>query len=178
MAAFHKDSLTYIAADGEMRARPDWSMLRFGPVALFRKPEVLAETLTWLSDNGYTIAQADCERCSSQAEVLCVIAEALGLPFAPAPNLDGSEDWCDDLQVPAASGFALVLHRFDSVAAKFRDFAWTILDILGRVSWDQLLFGRRFLCLVRSEDPSIHFGRVGGHDPWWNECEWFKADRA
>jgi hypothetical protein len=40
------------------------------------------------------------------------------------------------------------------------------------------LFGRRLLCLVRSEDPWIQFGQVGGREPWWNGREWFNADRA
>jgi hypothetical protein len=80
--------------------------------------------------------------------------------------------------VPAEGGFAVVLHRFDAVAVAFPGFACHVLDILARASWDNLLFGRRLICLVRSEDPWIQFGPVGGHEPWWNHREWFNADRA
>jgi len=36
--------------------RPDWSILRFGGVALYWRPQVLADDLNWLEANGYSIA--------------------------------------------------------------------------------------------------------------------------
>jgi hypothetical protein len=70
-----------------------------------------------------------------------------------------------------------VLHRFDAVAVAFPEFARNVLHILAKASWDNLLFGRRLICMVRSEDPWIQFGPVGGYEPWWNQREWSHADR-
>ncbi|MBL8800071.1 MAG: barstar family protein [Planctomycetia bacterium] len=178
MAAFDPTTLTYTDADGQVRERLDWVMLRCGPVALFRKPAVLTESVAWLERHGYTVAQVDCERSRSEQEVLWAIGEALGFHRWPYPNLDGFNDDCRGIKVPTEGGFAVVLHRFDAVAVAFPEFARQVLGILARASWDNLLLGRRLLCLVRSEDPWIQFGRVGGHEPWWNQREWFNADRA
>ncbi|MCI0461206.1 MAG: barstar family protein [Gemmataceae bacterium] len=178
MAYFDDSSLTYTDSNGEVLERPDWAMLRYGPVAMFRRPAVLAEAIEWLERHGYVVAQADCEPCSSEEEVLWAIGDALGFPHPPFPNLDGFDDYCWDIQVPSAGGLAVVLHRFDLVAAKFPRFARSVLDILAWASWNNLLFGRRLICMVRSEDPWIQFGPVGGREPWWNRREWFNADRA
>jgi hypothetical protein len=70
VAAFDEAALTYLDSDGQVRERLDWAMLRYGPVALFRKPAVLAESVAWLARHGYTVAQADCEGCRSEQEVL------------------------------------------------------------------------------------------------------------
>jgi hypothetical protein len=178
VAAFDEAALTYLDADGQVRERLDWVMLRYGPVTLFRNPAVLAESIAWLERHGYTVAQADCEGCRSEQEVPWAIGAALGFHPWPYPNLNGFNDDCRDIDVPVAGGFAVVLHWFDAVAGAFPEFARDVLDILARASWDNLLFGRRLICMVRSEDPWIAFGPVGGHEPWWNPREWFNADRA
>jgi hypothetical protein len=178
MAAFDEAALTYLDSEGQEKERLDWAMLRYGPVALFRKTAVLDEATAWLEQHGYTVKQADCEKCSSEQDVLWVIGEALGFHHWPSPNLNGFNDDCRHIEVPQEGGFAVVLHRFDAVSVAFPDYARSILDILAHVSWDNLLFGRRLICLVRSEDPWIQFGPVGGNEPWWNRREWFNADRV
>jgi len=39
-------------------------------------------------------------------------------------------------------------------------------------------FGRRFLYLVQSNNPELHFGPVGGLEPRWNPQEWLDKDRG
>jgi hypothetical protein len=178
MAAFDENSLTYLDGDGQERERPDWAMLRDGPVTLFRKTAVLAVWVDWLEQYSYNVVHADCEPCKSEEEVLWTIGRTLGFYPWPHPNLDGFNDDCRDITVSTEGGLAIVLHRFDCVFARFPDFARTVLDILAHAIWHNLLLGRRMLCLVRSEDPWIEFGPVGGHRPQWNAREWFNADRA
>lgn len=176
MAAF--DEAALISTDGSGRERLDWAMLRYGPIALFRKPAVLTESVVWLEKHGYTVANANCEACETKEELLWSIGDALDFHRGPFPNLDAFNDDCRNIQVPENSGFAIVLQSFDRVAAKLPEVARGILDIFARTSWDNLLFGRRFLCLVQSNDPWIQFGPVGGHEPCWNSQEWLNADRA
>lgn len=40
MAAFDEAALTYLDSEGQDKERLDWAMLRYGPVALFRKTAV------------------------------------------------------------------------------------------------------------------------------------------
>jgi len=77
MAPFHEGSLTYLDADGKERERPDWAILQYGPVALFRQPAILAETIAWLERYGYTVVQANCAACESEQEVLWAIGQVL-----------------------------------------------------------------------------------------------------
>jgi hypothetical protein len=41
-----------------------------------------------------------------------------------------------------------------------------------------MLYGRRLLILVQSDDPKIQFGLVGGEAPMWNRREWSLKDRG
>jgi hypothetical protein len=178
MAVFREGELTETGADGQEYERLDWSILSFGPVAMFRKDVVLADAIAWLERHGYTVAQAGCGACQSEQDVLWTIGQALGFHKWPSPNLNGFNDDCRHITVSEDGGTAVVLRRFEQIAHQFPDFARKVLDIFAWASWDNLLFGRRLLCLVQSEDAWVQFGPVGGREPWWNAREWLNADRA
>jgi Barstar (barnase inhibitor) len=171
MAAFHESELNY-------RERLDWALLQCGPIALFHKPHVLAAFALWLKQHGYVIAEADCGSCDSKTALLNTICQALGVPEGPNPNLDSFNDECRNIEVPEDGGSSLVLLRFDRVTKRLPEIAEQVLDILANASRDQLLFGRRFLCLVQSDNPQVHFGPVGGLVPCWNPQEWLDKDRG
>ncbi len=163
-------------APGQQREALDWAILKNGPISLFYKLEVLDGTVAWLKQRGYTVATAACEPDPSKRRVLDSITAALGFPTGA--NLDGFDDYCWQLEVPDDGGFALVLLRFDQVATADRKLAETVLDILAGSAWHKLLFGRRLICLVQSDDPWLTFGPVGGHAPMWNPREWSNKDRG
>lgn len=173
MAAFRDSEL--LDADGSDRERLDWALLKNGPVALFHKPALLDEAVAWLRRNGYTVAIADCGPDPSKRGVLDAITAAWEFP--PGANLDGFNDYCWQLEVPDDGGLAVILLHYDRVAAADRKLAQTVLDILASAAWDKLLFGRRLICLVQSDDPGLHFGPVGGREPAWNPREWMSRDR-
>jgi Barstar (barnase inhibitor) len=178
VAAFRRNELAYTDKAGEQQSRIDWGLMNFGPIALFQKAEVLADTTAWLAQQGYTVAHAKCETCESEGDVLWTIGQILGFPHWPTPNLDGLNDDCFHLEVPEKGGLAVVLQRFDLVHGMSPDFARKILDIFAWTVWNNLLYGRRLLCLVQSDDPRIQFGRIGGREPWWNNREWFASQRG
>jgi hypothetical protein len=171
MAAFRESELNY-------RERLDWALLQCGPIALFHKRDILAASVEWLREHSYVIAEADCGCCDSKAAVLNTIGQALGFLEGPNPNLDAFNDDFYNIEVPEDGGYALVLLRFERVAKKLPGIAEQVLDILANASRDKLLFGRRFLCLVQSDNPELQFGPVGGLKPWWNPQEWLDKDRG
>jgi hypothetical protein len=171
MAAFHESELNY-------RERLDWALLQCGPIALFHKPHVLAASALWLKQHGYVISEADCGSCASETDVLNTIGQTLGFPEGLNPILDSLNDDFYNIQAPKDGGYALVLIRFDRVAKKLPGVAEEVLNILANASRDQMLFGRRFLCLVQSDNPELHFGPVGGLAPCWNPQEWLDKDRG
>src|SRR5262249_16061762 len=142
------------------------------------KVAVLEEGVAWLREHGYVVAQAECGSCESKEDVLRSVSEALGFPKGPFPNLDSFNDDCRDIEVPEDGGFALVLLHSDQVVSRLAALFERVLDILATASRDQLLFGRRLICLVQSDDPRLHLAPVGGLSPFWNPREWFDKDRG
>ena len=92
-------------------------------------------------------------------------------------NLDALNDCLSDLEIPEDSGWVLVLRRYDHFSERNPEVAWTVLDIVQRNSHIFLLFGRRLLALIQSNDPQIHFQPIGAFPVWWNWKEWLTADR-
>jgi hypothetical protein len=60
----------------------------------------------------------------------------------------------DDPEVPDNGGLALVLNHYDKLS---KPIAEMVLNIFARAVRHHLLFGRRLLVLVQSDDPSIRF---------------------
>jgi hypothetical protein len=178
VASFRPDEQTYTDGGGQLRERLDWSMLNFGPVALFRKAEVVRRVVGWLEEHGYRVGQAECGECTTKEELLWAIGAALGFTRWDRPNLDGFNDDCHHLAAPDEGGQTVVLWGFDRAAARLPREAKYVLDALAWASWNNLLYGRRLICMVQSDDPHIQLGTVGGREPWWNRWEWFIADRT
>lgn len=176
MAAFRESDLWYTDDNGQERESLDWALLKNGPVALFHKPEVLDDAVAWLRRHAYSVAVVNCGLDPSERGVLDAITTALGFP--EGPNLDGFNDYCWQVEVPDNGGLALVLLRYHRVAAADRRLAKDVLDILAGSAWDKLLFGRRLICLVQSDDPRLTFAPIGGRVPMWNPREWFDRDRG
>jgi hypothetical protein len=85
--------------------------------------------------------------------------------FAPGyygRNLDALNDCLSDIGIPEEGGRVLVFNRYDSFAANNPHVAWSVLDLMEINSRRLLLFGRRLIILVPSEDPGISFDSVGG----------------
>jgi hypothetical protein len=175
VGVFRESDLSYID-DGHEREALDWALLKNGPVALFYKPAVLDDAVAWLRRRAYSIVVADCGAEPSKQGVLDAITVALGFPAGA--NLDGFNDYCWQVEVPDDGGLALVLLRYHIFAAANQELAETVLHILAGSAWDKLLFGRRLICLVQSDNPRLSFGPVGGRAPMWNPREWFNKDRG
>jgi hypothetical protein len=170
MAAFRDSDQWYTDDSGQERERLDWAILKFGPVALFHQPAVLDDAIAWLRRHGYSVAVVDCGADPSKQGVLDAITAALGFP--PGTSLDGFNDYCWQLEIADEGGLAVVLLHYNQVAAADREFAEACS------AWDKLLFGRRLMCLVQSDDPRLDFRPVGGHTPYWNPREWLLKDRG
>jgi hypothetical protein len=82
-----------------------------------------------------------------------------------------------DLHVPAESGTALVFRHFDVFARGDARLAQLVLDAIESTSRHHLLFGRRLIALVQSDDPRIRFEAVGSRPVNWNPREWLDETR-
>lgn len=158
--------------------RLDLKLLQNSPVALYFRPEVLSEDMTWLRREGYQVDEFDCTKWHAESDFHPDVAARLDFPDYYGGNLDAFNDCIGDIEIPSAGGRAIVFRRFDLFAQKEPRVAQIILDIMASASWHSLLFGRRLLTLAQSDDPRITFEGVGAHPVVWNPREWLNKNRG
>ena len=170
----------------------DWIMLRDGGVYLYWRQEILADDLGWLKSNGYRIIFFDAAEWQSasdwESENLMheSLKAQLSFPEYYGKNLNALDECVlDDLVVPDLGGLVLVLNHYDrffkvsqNPASDEKSTAEVVLSIFAKAVRYHMLFGRRLLILVQSDDPKIQFGRLGGVAAWWNHREWLNENRG
>ncbi|MGI5241576.1 barstar family protein [Dactylosporangium sp. CA-139066] len=175
MAAF--DPETDLAQDHAFR------LLANTPVTLFRRPEVLDETIGWLGAHGYQITRLNAASWSTERDLHREVAAALEFPDYYGHNLDALNDCMRDVVSqaygwqPDAAGLVLVFVGYDTFAGHCPRAAQVVLDIMAGHSRGAALIGRRLMCLVQSDDPDLRFEPVGATPVAWNDAEWLDAAR-
>jgi RNAse (barnase) inhibitor barstar len=164
--------------DPDETTRLDWRILQDGAICLYFQRRILDEDVAWLRQHDYQIHTFDCSRWTSEAEFHADVSRDLGFPAWYGRNLHAFNDSLSDLLVPDVGGVALVFARFDLVAERLPNVAWYVLDIVEVNSRRFLLFGRRLIALVQSDDPSISFDPIGARPVMWNPREWLVSKRG
>jgi len=158
--------------------RLDWKLLQNGAVSLYFRRQVLAEDIEWLEEHDYRVDTFECTVWLGESEMHEALSCGLEFPDYYGRNLAALNDCISDIEVPEEGGRVLVFNRFDSFAAKVPHVAWSVLDIMESRSRQFLLFGRRLIILVQSDDPEISFELVGGCPVMWNTREWLSSNRG
>src|ERR1041384_1269586 len=161
----------------EVFQRLDWMLLQNGAVTLYFRSQVLIEDVEWLKRHDYRVDNFECSIWDSDSEMHKALSRSLEFPAYYGRNLDAFNDSIGDIEIADEGGRVLVFNRYDSYAARFPDVAWSVLDILEINSRRLLLFGRRLIVLVQSDDPEISFERVGARPVSWNMREWLNTSR-
>jgi RNAse (barnase) inhibitor barstar len=156
----------------------DWRLLQNGPVSLYARPDFLAEDLAWLAANHYAIDRFDCRTWTTAAAVHAALSSALSFPDYYGENLDALNDCLSTLAIPDVNGRVLVFEHFDVPAHASVGLATGVLDIVAGQARQHLLFGRRLLALVQTDDPKLAFERIGSTAVTWNPREWLAAARG
>ena len=153
-------------------------MLQHGAVALYHRKSVLEEDRAWLLSNAYHVYEMDAGSWTTTAEAHAAIAARLEFPSYYGANLAALVDCLGELRMPAAGGAALIFRRYDLFARREPAFATALLEAIESTSRHFLLFGRRFLALVQSEDATLRLPPVGARPIVWNPREAAAATRA
>jgi RNAse (barnase) inhibitor barstar len=170
MAAFRDDTDDF--------QQLDYALLQNGSINLYYRAEFLAEDVEWLAAHNYQIDNLDCTAWQNEEDMYSAFATTLAFPDYFGRNLAALDDCLRDIEVPEKSGRVLVFHRYDAFAAKMPEVAWHVLDILEVNSRTYLLFGRRLLTLLQSNEPEIQFKSVGACPVSWNGREWLNKNRG
>lgn len=170
MAIFEDDPSTW--------QRLDFRLLQDGPVAMYFRAGVLEADTSWLAAHGYRIDPLDCRGWTTEAAAHATLVSALEFPDYYGRNLDAFNDCLSELHVPDEAGRVLVLTRYDVPAAAIPRFAAVLLDIVASQARRKLLFGRRLLALVQTDDPRLAFESVRACPVSWNPREWLNTARG
>lgn len=155
----------------------DWLLLQNGAITLYLRPQLLEADVEWLREHQYRADSFDCSRWSSESEMHGALSSGLEFPDYYGRNVHALNDCLGEIEVPVEGGRVLILNRYDYFAAKFPGLAWSVLDVFEINSRRLLLFGRRLIILVQSDDPGITFEPVGGRAVMWNTREWLNENR-
>ncbi len=156
----------------------DWTLLQNGAITLYLRPQLLEEDVEWLREHLYRVDRFDCSGWFSESKMHEAFSSGLEFPEYYGRTLDALNDCISDIEVPLEGGRVLVLSRYDYFAAKVPHVAWSVLDLMEINSRRLLLFGRRLIILVQSDDPGISFEPVGGRPVMWNIREWLNKSRG
>lgn len=156
----------------------DWMLLQNGAITLYRRSLLLEEDVEWLRGHDYRVDRFDCSHWDSESAMHEAFSFGLGFPEYYGHNIHALNDCVSEIEIPVEGGRVLVLSRYDFFAAKFPDLAWSVLDVMEINSRRLLLFGRRLIILVQSDDPGISFAPVGGRPVMWNTREWSDESRG
>jgi len=176
MGVFRLDPTNQHAVHPDDVLRVDRQLLNLGPVALYGSPERLQQNIEALQSYGYQCPMFDCTGWDSVEAMHQSFATELQFPGYYGRNLDALDDCLWGLEIPEVGGVALVFWRYDLFAKRFPEVAWQVLDIVAHQSWAALLYGRRLLGLVQSDDPNLRFQPVGAKPVAWNIWESLKIE--
>ncbi|MEV6967898.1 hypothetical protein AB0M47_22590 [Hamadaea sp. NPDC051192] len=158
----------------------DLMLLQQGHVHLVRHPWALERLRRDLERLGYDYAVADLGGCE-HADALrnAVIAAVPGWPrdYGARKWAAFSDGLADCLLDADHSQRVLVLDRFDRCYADHRADAMLLLNELAGIGRWHLLFGRRLIVLLVSDDPELQLAPIGAQYAGWNRHEWLQVHR-
>jgi hypothetical protein len=176
--------MAHFDSAAERAPQLDLALLRNGPVTLFCDHAVLESACVTLASLGYHIVRLDARSWADAQAMLDGVAGVLEFPAYFGRNLDALDDCLSDVAsgdygVPAASsGLVLVLTGFNAFATVDPAAAHALVDQYAKNSRGAMLFGRRMLCLLHSDDPHLTVPPVGATSVSWNPAEWLDSARS
>lgn len=168
MAVFH---------DPWAEQKLDWLILQSSPVVLYCSVEAFRADLAWFEEEGYSVVMMDCAAWRSSSQAHRSLKKSLQFPSYYGANFPALNDCLSDLEISDEGGLVVGLSGFHRFAEREPDFAQSLLDCLASNARYHLLFGKRLLALVQSDDPDIEFAPVGACPVVWNGREFLRSER-
>lgn len=158
--------------------RLDWYVLQHGAIALYHRRAFFDADRARLAALAYRITDLDAAAWESAATFHEGVKDALSLPGHYRRNLASFVDALTELRVPEDAGVALAIRHYDAFVRREPALASAVLEAIESASRHHLLFGRRFLALIQSDDASLRFAPVGARPIVLNARESAAKTRA
>jgi len=152
-------------------------LMQNGAITLFMNESILQDEIDWLVSNNYEVITMLADSWNNEIDFHNEISEKLNFPGWYGHNLDALNDCLSDIETDK-EGIVIVFYDYEKFTAKFPTTAKHILDIFESVSRFLLLFGKRFFCLVQTNDPHFQMNNLGSNSTNWNRKEWESKKRG
>ena len=163
---------------GEDRA--DWPLLQNGAINVYLKPSLFEQAISDLHALEYRIIRLAFES-QRQFEAELSLALKWQEQFGYSPwngNLDALNDGFRDEPLSSSDNTALCIENFQAYVREDEQAATGLLDIVESTSRDYLLFGKRLIALIQTNDPRFVRTGLGQRSTNWNPSEWFDSARG
>ena len=157
--------------------RLDFQLLQNGTMTLYWKNSVLQKDMKWLKERSYLIYEFDCSKWKRVSLLHADFYMKLSFPEYYGNNLNALNDCLSDIEIPEEGGIVFVFYQFDQFNKFDERLAWHVLEIIENNARRFLLFGRRLIALIQSDDPKISIKPVGANGIGWNGAEWLNKNR-
>lgn len=159
--------------------RADWPLLQNGAVNLFWKVEVFDATLDQLKTIDYTILKFDFttpEQFKSDLSIAFNWQEHFGYPKWNG-NLDALSDGFRYGPFYLSDKIVIAIQNFDILVKQDVNLSFHLLDMIERHSRDYLLFGKRLIGVIQTNDPKYECASIGTTGAQWNFKERLNSSR-
>lgn len=153
--------------------RLDYQLMMRGPVRLIHSRTLLNTTVEWLRQHDYEVVMVDASWLIT-SHMFRDVGSALG--YACHDQWHCLGEGLDEALAEAwgrSASFAFVLTGFDVYERGHRDDAHTLLEVVAQRAWPGALLGKRLICLVQSDKPSMSLRRIG-----MSTLPWFDHEQA
>lgn len=158
--------------------RSDWPLFRSGAVNLYRRAEVFEDAILDLITLRYRILRLRFQTIPQFQNDLSLALnwqEQFGY-FPWTGNLDALNDGFRSEPFDSAEDNAVCIENFDALVKSDPTLSFALLDMIACHSRAYLLFGKRLVGLIQTNDPKFSCPGIGKSSAMWNEAE--QLDRA
>lgn len=158
----------------DLAERLDWKILQNGWASLYWRPEVLNRDLEWFKKEKFETILFDCSGWGQTKNIHKALKKQLHFPDYYGENINALNDCLSDLQIND-NGLVIVFEKFHLAN---KDYAFPLLDTFADNARKHVLFGKKLITLIQTDDPGYQIEPIGACSISWNFSEWLNKDRG
>ncbi|WP_444936247.1 barstar family protein [Microbulbifer sp. JMSA004] len=155
----------------------DLKTLAYGPVAKYFDLALFEKDISWYEDAGYKVYFLDGEKWYTMESFHSDCHEVFSFPSYYGRNWGAFDDVISEIERGSQGDVLVCVRNFDSWSKRDISNSQVFLEIMSDQTYSYLVYGRKFVTLIHSNDPNLSIREVGAKSVHWNQKEWNESDR-
>jgi len=158
----------------------DARMLALGAVHLFMQMDIYEEALAEFCDLGYLTIKLKFETVSKfESDLSAALKWEDQFGYSPwNGNLNALNDGFRGEPFESSDSTAICIENFDALVSSNSTLSFHLLDMIERHSRNYLLYGKKLIALIQTNEPKYSCDKIGAGSTHWNEKEWLNKNRG